>query len=124
MFLAPLKDKYFENIILENILYVKIAGEIFRNIIQYCRTHNVRVCLYIAYIYIACGSASLYIKMLYFILNVLALSTAATVANIKIRYDAKTPQFAIFGTSVICVFYSVQLYSNICGFHFEPFFKV
>ena len=55
MFLAPLKDKYFENIILENILYVKIAGEIFRNIIQYCRTHN--VCLYIAYI--ACGSAVL-----------------------------------------------------------------
>ena len=30
----------------------------------------------------------------------------ATVANIKIRYDAKTPQFAIFGTLVICVFYS------------------
>ena len=36
----------------------------------------------------------------------LALSVAATVANIKIRYDAKTPKFAIFGTSVICVFYS------------------
>ena len=30
----------------------------------------------------------------------------ATVANIMIRYDAKTPQFAIFGTRVICVFYS------------------
>ena len=32
---------------------------------------------------------------------------AATVANIKIRYDAKTRQFAIFGTRVICVFYSI-----------------
>ena len=43
--------------------------------------------------------------MLYFFLTVLALSAAA-IANIKIRYDAKTPQFAIFGTRVICVFYS------------------
>ena len=65
------------------------------------RTHNVSVCLYIAYI--ACGSASLYIKTLYSSLTVLALSAAA---NIKIRYDAKIPQFAIFGTRVICVFYS------------------
>ena len=32
--------------------------------ITYCRTHNLRVCLYIEHI--ACGSASLYIKMLYF----------------------------------------------------------
>ena len=72
---------------------------------KYCRTHNVRVCLYIAYI--AFGSASLYIKSLYFFLTVLALSAAATVANIKIRYDAKTPQLAIFGTRVIYVFYSV-----------------
>ena len=39
--------------------------------------------------------------------TVLALSAAATVANIKIRYDAKTPQFAIFGTRVICVFYGI-----------------
>ena len=38
----------------------------------------------------------------------LALSAAATVANIKIHYDAKTPQFAIFGTRVICVFYSIR----------------
>ena len=68
--------------------------------------HNVRVCLYIAYI--ACGSASLYIKTLYFFLAVLALSAAATVANIKIRYDVKTPQFAIFWTRVICVFYSIS----------------
>ena len=30
----------------------------------------------------------------------------ATVANIKIRYDAKTPQFAIFWTCIICVLYS------------------
>ena len=45
--------------------------------------------------------------MLYFSLTVLALS-AAVAANIKIRYDAKTPQFAIFGTRVICVFYSSQ----------------
>ena len=73
----------------------------------YCRTHKIRICLYIAYI--ACGSAPLYIKMLYFFLTVLALSAAATFANIKIRYDAKTPQFAIFGTRVICVFYSIGL---------------
>ena len=71
----------------------------------YCRTHSVSVCLYIAYI--ACGSASLYIKTLYFFLTVLALSAAATVANIKIRYDAKIPQFAIFGTHVIYVFCSI-----------------
>ena len=55
-----------------------------------------------------CGSASLYIKALYLFLTVLALSAAATVANIKIRYDAKIPQFAIFGTRVIYVFYSNQ----------------
>ena len=71
---------------------------------RYCRTHNVSVCLYIAYI--ACGSASLYIKTLYFFLTVLALSAAATVANIKIRYNAKTHQFAIFA---IYVFYSIQM---------------
>ena len=59
--------------------------------------------------YIACGSASLYIKTLYFFLTVLALSAAAAVANIKIRYDAKIPQFAIFGTRVIYVFYCVLL---------------
>ena len=79
----------------------------FKYINMYCRTHNVRVCLYIAYI--ACGSASLYIKTLYFFPTVLALSVAATVANIKLRYDAKTPQFALFGTRVICVFYSICL---------------
>ena len=56
--------------------------------ITYCNTHNVRVCLYIAYI--ACGSTSLYIKTLYFFLTELALSAAVTVANIKIRYDGKT----------------------------------
>ena len=39
---------------------------------QYCRTHSVRVCLYIAYI--ACGSASLYIKTLYFFLYFGAVS--------------------------------------------------
>ena len=72
---------------------------------QYCRTHNVSACLYIAYI--AYGSASLYIKTLYFFLTLLVLSAAATVANIKIRYDAKTPQFAIFGTRIIYVFYSI-----------------
>ena len=53
-------------------------------------------------------------KTLYFFLTVLALSAAATVANIKIRYDAKTPQFAIFGTRVICVFYSIR-WSAIIG---------
>ena len=79
---------------------------------QYCRTHNVSVCLYIAYI--ACGSASLYIKALYFFLTVLALSVAATVANRKIRYDAKIPQFALFGTPVIYVFYSIVWKWKIC----------
>ena len=64
------------------------------------------MCLYIAYL--ACGSASLYIKTLYFLITVLALSAAAIVANIKIRYDAKTPQFAILGTRVNFVFYSIQ----------------
>ena len=59
--------------------------------------------------YIACGSASLYIKTLYVFLTVLALSAAATVVNIKIRYDAKTPQFALFGTRVMCVFYSIRM---------------
>ena len=82
---------------------------------QYCRTHNVRVCLYIADI--ACGSASLYIKTMYFFFCTLVLSAAATVANIKIRYDAKTLQFAMFGTSVICVFYSYTK-QNLCG-HYE-----
>ena len=47
-------------------------------------------------------------KTLYFFLTVLALSAAAIVANIKIRYDAKIPQFAIFETPVIYVFYSFQ----------------
>ena len=69
---------------------------------QYCRTHNVSVCLYIAYI--ACGSASLYIKTVYVFLIVLALSAAATVANTKIRYDAKTPPIGdIWYTRHMCV---------------------
>ena len=72
----------------------------------YCGTHNVRICLYIAYI--AYGYASLYVKTLHFFLTVLGLSAAATVANIKICYDAKTLQFALFGTRVICVFYSIR----------------
>ena len=74
--------------------------------IIYCRTHNVSICLYITYL--ACGSASLYLKTLYFFLTVLALSAAATIANIKIRYDAKIPQFTIVGTRVIYVFYSIR----------------
>ena len=49
------------------------------------------------------------LKTLYFFLTVLALSAAATVANIRIRYNAKTLQFAIFGTRVICVFYSILI---------------
>ena len=61
----------------------------------YCRTRNSRVCLYIAYL--ACGSASLYIKTLYFFITVLALSAAAIVANIKIRYDAKLPNSLYLG---------------------------
>ena len=75
---------------------------------RYCRTRNLRVCLYIAYI--ACGSALLYIKALYFYFGTLARSAAATIANIKIRFDTKTPQFAMFGTRVICVFYSINSY--------------
>ena len=39
------------------------SQHIFESYPVYCRTHNVSVCLYIAYI--ACGSASLYIKILY-----------------------------------------------------------
>ena len=69
----------------------------------------------------AFGSASQYIKTLYFLLTVLALSAAATVANIKIRYDAKTPQFAIFGTRVICVFYSISLIQ--VQINYEEFIK-
>ena len=68
---------------------------------EYCRTHNVRVCLYIAYI--ACGSASLYIKTLYFFLTVLALSAAATVANIKINMMQKLPNSLYLGhESYVC----------------------
>ena len=52
------------------------------------------------------------------LLTVLALSAAATGANIKIRYDAKTPQFAIFGTRVICVFYSKR-FSELLGLRSE-----
>ena len=68
--------------------------------------YSVYICLYIAYI--ACGSASLNMKMLYFFLPVLALLAAANVASIKIRFDAKIPQFAIIGTRVIYVFYSIE----------------
>ena len=93
------------------VLFPHGKDSVFMNIYQriesrYCRTHNVSVCLYIAYI--ACSSASLYIKTLYFFLTVLALSASATVANIKIRYDAKILQFAIFGRRGICVFQKYQ----------------
>ena len=63
----------------------------------------------------------------------LALSVAATVANKKIRYDAKSPHLAIFGTHVICVFYSIGKLSlrtlirvQICqGFsHFSGFLQL
>ena len=39
---------------------------------------------------------------------VLALAAAASSANIKIHFDAKMPQFAIFGTRIIYVFYSIS----------------
>ena len=52
--------------------------------------------------YKACGSASLYIKTLYFLSVLWRCHTAATVANLKIRYVAKTPK------CVTCVFYSTQ----------------
>ena len=59
----------------------------------------------------------------------LALSSAATVANIKIRYDAKTPQFAIFGTRVLCVFYSrlnlrLISYSTVLGHNPAGYYMV
>ena len=91
-----------------------ISGRTFD--LTYCRTHNLRVCLYIAYI--ACGSTSLYIKTLYFFICTFFTLAAATVANIKTRYDAKTPQFAIFGTRVIYVFYSIWIY-----FHLKSLFR-
>ena len=69
-------------------------------------TKCTRLFTYIAYI--ACGSASLCIKTLYFFICTFFMLAAATVANIKIRYDAKAPQFAIFGTRVICVLYSIS----------------
>ena len=50
---------------------------------HYCRTHNVRVCLYIAYI--ACGSALLYIKTLYFF-SVLWCSTVPTSSLLECTY--------------------------------------
>ena len=100
----PRKPGYFKDLLLIRIYCIRYFNEQCQSYChKYCRTHNVSVCLYIAYRYIACGSASLYIKTLYFFRTVLALSVAATVANIKIRYDAKTPQFAIFGTYVMCV---------------------
>ena len=68
--------------------------------------------------YIACGSASLYIKTPYFFIFTFFMLTAATVANIKIRYDAKTPQCAIFGTGVICVFHSIQLLRELAEAHY------
>ena len=80
-----------------------------RYIQKCCTFFSLRVCLYIAYI--ACGSALLYIKMLYFFICTFFMLAAATVTNIKIRYDAKTPQFAIFGTRVIFVFYSIVKFS-------------
>ena len=67
--------------------------------------------VYIAYV--ACGSASLYIKTLYFFICTFFMVAASTVANIKIRYDAKTRQFIIFGTRVICVFYSIINHDHI-----------
>ena len=87
------------------MFYLMISTCMLTLFLGYCRTHNVRVCLYI--VYIACGSDSLYIRTLHFFLWLMALSAAATVANIMIRYDAKIPQFSIFGTCVICVFYSM-----------------
>ena len=83
------------------------------------RTHNVRVCLYI--VYIACGSISLYIKKLYFFICTFFMLAAATVANIKIRYDAKTPKFAIFGTRVLmCVLQYIHTSMDIPLYLIHP----
>ena len=46
---------------------------------------------------------------------------AAAVANIMIRYDAKAPQFAIFGTRVIYVFYSIAIHSIYVSETFSDF---
>ena len=71
------------------------------NVTPHLKSANVRICLHIAYI--ACGSASLYIKMLYFFICTFFMLAAATVANIKIRYDAKTPNSLYLGdVSYVC----------------------
>ena len=71
----------------------------------YFRAHNVCVCLYIAYI--ACGSASLYIKTLYLFFCTLALSEAATFTK---RYDAKnSPICYIWDTRHMCVLQYLHL---------------
>ena len=82
----------------------------------YLKSANVRVCLYITYI--ACGSASLYIKTLFFS-SVLWHCQRCLCRYIKTRYDAKTPQFAIFGTRVICVFYSIECLNSSCSLFFQ-----
>ena len=66
----------------------------------HCRTHNLRVCLYIGHT--ACGSAPPYTKSLYPFLTALAPPAAVTIVYIKVRYDAKTLQLATFGTRAIC----------------------
>ena len=103
----PLKNgsKIFKKLENEKILVIHQLEVFVWQFFTYCRTHNVPVCLYIAYI--ASGSAKLYIKTLYFFICTFFMLAAATVTIIKIHYDAKTPQFAIFRTRVICVFYSI-----------------
>ena len=48
-----------------------------------------------------------------FFICTFVMLAAATVANIKICYEAKTPQFAIFWTRVIYVFYSTSITYHI-----------
>ena len=117
MYVSPRKKNWIKTV-LHNCVISKLKKQkhMLRANSTFClgwlllqNTQNVRVFLYIAYI--ACGSALLYIKMLYFFLSVLALWAAATVADIKIRYDAKTPYFAIFWRRVTCHMCVLQYYT-------------
>ena len=91
----------------------------------YCRTH-VRVCLYIAYI--ARGSASLCIKNAVLSFCTLALSAAATVANIKMyAMMRKLPISLYLGQATyVCSTVCVSLLKDYCkeGVHyFKLFFE-
>ena len=66
--------------------------------------HTMYASVYIYSVHSVWFRFAMYKNALLFICTFFMLA-AATVANIKIRYDAKAPQFAIFGTRDICVLY-------------------